>query len=91
MTGGWMRATSPSGEAAYEGVIQWTADLGAGTRAAEAGQNEGRNDEATGSKPLRRAFAKHLQPDDVPSDLRGLSGRVNEMKAKLPKRLRDKL
>jgi len=27
MTGGWMRATSPNGDAAYEGVVQWTADL----------------------------------------------------------------
>jgi NADH-quinone oxidoreductase subunit I len=39
MTGGWMRATSPNGDAAYEGVVQWTGDLGAGVRAAEAGQS----------------------------------------------------
>ncbi|HUY42826.1 MAG TPA: NADH-quinone oxidoreductase subunit NuoI [Acidimicrobiales bacterium] len=89
MTGGWMRATSPSGAAAYEGVVQWTGDLGVGVRAAEAGQNEGRDDEATGTKSLRRAFAKHLQPDDVPRDLRGLAGKINELKAKLPKRPRS--
>ena len=88
MTGGWMRATSPSGDAAYEGVVQWTGDLGAGVRAAEAGQNEGRDDEATGSKALRRVFAKHLQPDDMPSDLRGVAGKINELRAKLPKRHR---
>jgi len=56
MTGGWMRATSPNGDAAYEGVVQWTADLGAGLRAAEAGQSGVRDDEATGSKQLRNIF-----------------------------------
>ena len=79
-----MRATSPAGDARYEGEIQWTADLGAGLRAAEGGQSENRNDEATGSKLLRRAFAKHVLPEDMPLDMVGLRGKINELKAKRP-------
>ncbi|MCB0991525.1 MAG: NADH-quinone oxidoreductase subunit NuoI [Acidimicrobiales bacterium] len=36
---GWLRATSPSGRASYEGVVGWSGDLGAGVRAPEAGQS----------------------------------------------------
>jgi hypothetical protein len=78
-----MRATSPSGEAAYEGVVQWTGDLGNGVRAPEAGQSNNRDDEATGSKQLRRAFFKHLQPEDVNADQAGMQGKMNEMQEKL--------
>jgi NADH-quinone oxidoreductase subunit I len=88
MTGGWMRATSPNGEAAYEGVVQWTGDLGFGVRAAEAGQSDHRDDEATGSKQLRNVFPRHLLPEDVPLDLRGLQGMVKTAKSKMPKRHR---
>ena len=88
MTGGWMRATSPSGDADYEGVVQWTGDLGVGVRAPEAGQSGVRDDEATGSKQLRRAFFKHLQPEDVNADQRGLAGLAHEMRAKMPRRVR---
>ena len=35
---GWMRATSPGGDASYRGRPLWSGDLGAGTRAAEPGQ-----------------------------------------------------
>jgi len=28
----WMRATSPSGVAAYEGRVQWSGDLGRGVQ-----------------------------------------------------------
>ena len=35
---GWMRATSPSGRAAYEGVAGWTPSAGVGLRPAEQGQ-----------------------------------------------------
>ena len=63
MTGGWMRATSPDGDAAFEGIAQWTGDLGFGVRAAEGGQSGNRDDEETGSKQLRRVFSKHLQPE----------------------------
>jgi NADH-quinone oxidoreductase subunit I len=86
MTGGWMRATSPAGDASFEGVVQWTADLGFGVRAAEAGQSEHRDDEATGSKQLRRTFPKHLLGEDVELDQRGLQGLVKNARAKMPRR-----
>jgi NADH-quinone oxidoreductase subunit I len=88
MTGGWMRATSPNGDAAYEGVVQWTADLGAGLRAPEAGQSGVRDDAATGSKQLRNIFPKHFEPEDVPLQFRGLQGKLNEAREKMPKRRR---
>jgi NADH-quinone oxidoreductase subunit I len=37
-TSAWMRATSPSGSVAYEGLANWSGELGFGVRAAEAGQ-----------------------------------------------------
>ncbi len=37
-TSGWMRATSPSGKASYEGVVGWAGELGYGVRAPEADQ-----------------------------------------------------
>ena len=91
MTGGWMRATSPAGDASFEGVVQWTGDLGFGVRAAEAGQSEHRDDIATGSKQLRNVFPKHLQPEDVPLDQRGLAGMMNNARKKMPswRRTRD--
>ncbi len=36
---GWMRATSPSGRADYEGVVQWTPTAGVGLRPPERGQS----------------------------------------------------
>jgi hypothetical protein len=81
-----MRATSPSGDAAFEGVTQWSGDLGEGVRAAEAGQSENRDDEATGSKQIREVFSRHLQPDDVPLDQRGLQGLLRTLEEKRPRR-----
>jgi NADH-quinone oxidoreductase subunit I len=86
MTGGWMRATSPAGDAAFEGVTQWSADLGAGLRAAEGGQSENRDDAATGSKQLRDVFSRHLQPDDVPLEQRGLQGLLTKIDESRPRR-----
>jgi len=37
-TSGWMRATSPSGAADYEGHINWSGELGYGVRPLETGQ-----------------------------------------------------
>jgi len=36
---GWMRATSPSGQAAYEGVVAWTPSARTGSLPAERGQS----------------------------------------------------
>ena len=38
-TSAWVRATSPSGAAAYEGRVQWSGELGYGVRPAETGQS----------------------------------------------------
>jgi len=37
-TSAWMRATAPSGQAAFENVVGWSGELGFGVRAPEAGQ-----------------------------------------------------
>ena len=39
LTSGWLRATSPNGDASYEGQIAWSGDLGYGIRKAEIGQS----------------------------------------------------
>jgi hypothetical protein len=86
-----MRATSPAGDASFEGVVQWTADLGEGVRAPEAGQSENRDDVATGSKQIREVFYRHLQPEDVPLDRRGLQGLVRQAKEKIPEGMLERL
>ena len=40
LTSGWMRATSPSGDANFRGVVGWSDELGYGERAPEPGQEE---------------------------------------------------
>ncbi len=52
-TSAWMRATSPSGAAAYEGEVQWSSELGYGSRAAEGGQSGNRDDAKTGNISIR--------------------------------------
>jgi NADH-quinone oxidoreductase subunit I len=39
-TSGWVRATSPSGNAAYEGRPLWSGELGHGVRPAQSGQSD---------------------------------------------------
>jgi NADH-quinone oxidoreductase subunit I len=39
-TSGWVRATSPSGNAAFEGQVLWSGELGYGVRPPQAGQSE---------------------------------------------------
>ena len=39
-TSAWVRATSPSGQAAYEGQVAWSGELGYGIRSPERGQSE---------------------------------------------------
>lgn len=86
MTGGWMRATSPAGDSRYEGVVQWTGDLGVGVRAPEAGQSGEGDARATGTKQIRTAFSRHLEPEDVPLELRGIRGVITKLSAKVPSR-----
>jgi hypothetical protein len=76
MTSGWMRATSPSGSAAYAGEVQWSGELGYGVRTPEGGQSGRRDDETTGSKPLRQVLEAHLLDQDIPLAHRGMQGRI---------------
>jgi NADH-quinone oxidoreductase subunit I len=39
-TSGWMRATSPNGDATFRGVVSWSAERGYGVRPAEPAQDE---------------------------------------------------
>jgi len=75
-TSGWMRATSPSGAADYEGRVQWSGELGYGVRAPEGGQSGRRDDEATGTKALRATMEAHLLDVDIPFAHRGMRGRL---------------
>jgi len=59
-TSGWMRATSPSGNAETEGKVQWSAELGYGKRYPEAGQSDNRNDELTGNISVREVEKKKI-------------------------------
>ena len=75
-TSGWMRATSPAGNAAYEGEVQWSGELGYGVRRPEGGQSGRRDDEATGTRALRSVLEPHLLDEDIPFEHRGMRGRV---------------
>ncbi len=44
-TSGWLRATSPNGDASYEGQIAWSGDLGYGIRKPEIGQSDTKTEE----------------------------------------------
>jgi NADH-quinone oxidoreductase subunit I len=78
-TSGWMRATSPSGAAAYEGEVQWSGELGYGVRPPEGGQSGRRDDAATGTLPLREVLEAHLLDQDIPLEHRGMRGRAWRM------------
>jgi NADH-quinone oxidoreductase subunit I len=86
-TSGWMRATSPSGVAAYEGQVQWSGELGYGVRAPEGGQSQHRDDELTGSRQLREAFSSHLDDIDRPPDQQGMRGVANRLRQRMEDRL----
>lgn len=91
LTSGWMRATSPSGSAAYEGEPQWSAELGYGVRAAEGGQSDKRDDAATGNKLIRDVLESHLLPEDMPASGIGVAGRVGRAKASAARKKSGKI
>ncbi len=59
-TSAWMRATSPAGSAEYEGLVQWSGELGYGARAAESGQSGAPDDARTGNLSLSETMSTHL-------------------------------
>jgi NADH-quinone oxidoreductase subunit I len=75
MTSGWMRATSPSGSAAYEGEVQWSGELGYGVRAPEGGQS-GTATTSHRHQAAARDLEAHLLAEDIPLAHRGMQGRV---------------
>jgi len=78
-TSGWMRATSPSGDAEFEGTVQWSGELGFGVRSPEGGQSSHRDDTTTGSRQLRDTLERHLVPSDLPAAKRGPRGAIGRM------------
>ncbi|HXQ89904.1 MAG TPA: NADH-quinone oxidoreductase subunit NuoI [Acidimicrobiales bacterium] len=85
-TSAWMRATSPSGSADYEGRVQWSGELGYGVRAAEGGQSAARDDAATGNRQLRDTFFAHLDDADREPDQQGMRGVLNRMRGRVEER-----
>jgi NADH-quinone oxidoreductase subunit I len=60
-TSAWMRATSPSGAAAYEDRVMWSGELGYGVRPPEAGQAH----EETEAEAEQAAMPVHGQHDEA--------------------------
>jgi len=89
-TSAWMRATSPSGDASYEGRVQWSGELGYGVRAPESGQSGRRDDEATGVREIRDIYHLHLDDADRPPHMQGRRGALNRARAKVVLRRRAK-
>jgi len=85
-TSAWMRATSPSGVAAYEGRVQWSGELGYGVRAPEGGQSGHRDDAATGNRQLRDTYFAHLDDAERAPDQQGRRGALNRLRQKLDER-----
>jgi len=71
---GWMRATAPSGRAAYEGVVAWTPTAGVGTRPPERGQN-----------PDPEPGALLPNPEEPQPQPKGLRGLIAKVLARLPR------
>ena len=63
-TSGWMRATAPSGDAAFEGEVAWSGELGYGVRAAGGGP-VGAAPTRTSRRPLAAAASTHLTPGEA--------------------------
>jgi NADH-quinone oxidoreductase subunit I len=81
-TSAWMRATSPSGNAAFEGIVQWSGELGYGVRAPEAGQTGVPDEAATGVRSVRDIMALHLDDKERLPDQRGVRGAMNRLRAR---------
>ncbi len=86
-TSGWVRATSPSGNAAYEGRPLWSGELGHGVRPAQAGQSDPNAADvpADWDISLRETGAAHeLKGVGVPRTARAESTRATAASPLLP-------
>ncbi|MFC0082275.1 NADH-quinone oxidoreductase subunit NuoI [Aciditerrimonas ferrireducens] len=86
-TSAWMRATSPAGDPAYEGVVGWSGELGYGVRAPEGGQSGRRDDARTGNRSLREMLALHLDDWERPPEQRGLRGALQRARTRVERKL----
>jgi hypothetical protein len=79
-TSAWVRATSPSGAAAYEGRVAWSGDLGFGVRPPEAGQSrpESEVDTREADVILSHPHEPGGHPVDTPVDELGHVGEAAE-------------
>ncbi|MHB8189061.1 MAG: NADH-quinone oxidoreductase subunit NuoI [Ferrimicrobium sp.] len=60
LTSGWVRATAPAGDPAFEGVVGWSGELGFGTRLPEIGQSNLAEADATPVFSLRELLADRI-------------------------------
>ncbi len=61
-TSAWMRATAPSGDADFEGIVAWAGELGYGERPAERGQRTDDGDYADHEATIRGPSAAASRP-----------------------------
>ena len=66
-TSAWMRATSPSGDADFEGIVAWAGELGYGARPAELGQTADGHD-AGEDVTLEPSTKRGVDPDTPDTD-----------------------
>jgi NADH-quinone oxidoreductase subunit I len=67
-TSAWMRATSPSGSAAYEGRVQWSGELGFGVRQPEQGQSAAESEAQAGIASADAIFSHPHEPGGHDAD-----------------------
>ncbi len=74
-SGGWMRATSPGGDADFEGIAGWSGDVGHGVRPAERGQSGGEHVTDTPDAPAQADEAREIAAEGA-RDADGSEGAV---------------
>jgi NADH-quinone oxidoreductase subunit I len=67
-TSAWVRATAPSGAAAYEGRVAWSGELGFGVKAPEGGQPAEAEAQARAVAALEAEARAHEATDDHDHD-----------------------
>jgi len=60
-----MRATSPQGDASFEGVVAWSGELGFGVRAPEVGQSTLEDHQPATNQVDVAGHSEALKPDSL--------------------------
>ena len=71
-TSAWMRATSPQGDASFEGVVAWSGELGFGVRAPEVGQSTIEDHQPATNQVDAAEHPEDPKPDALHNDGRAL-------------------